>query len=137
MGALDERIKNARVYFGKAIEKSLVLVFEEEEDVMDGIEKAMLENLVFEGELLSIEGTFKECVVSVLQKSNVRFKTLTLPKIKAISGKVRIKKEDKTLFGVIRIGIKEGNSITSAVLHKAKAKEGLKIKIKFYEIIEE
>jgi len=113
----------------KALKKTMTLQFDEDDDILKGIESAMHENCIFKADVAEASGKIKSGLGNYVQGSQYMTKCFNDTEIKIATGHFELGK--KGLFGVLKIIPKDLNSHVS--IGKAKAKKGMEIKLWYYE----
>jgi hypothetical protein len=112
----------------KAKKKEMVLQFDDEDDILKGIETAMRENGLDETNVLEAKGKIKSGLGNYVQGSQYLTKQFDNTEIKIATGHFELKRE---LFGVLKIIPTDLNN--HVTIGKAKAAQGLEMKLSYYE----
>ena len=113
----------------KALKRTMTLQFDEDDDIIKGIETAMNENCIFRIDVASASGKIKNGLGNYVQGSQYMTKSFDNTEIKIATGHFELGK--KGLFGVLKIIPKDLNN--HVTIGKAKAKQGLEINLSYYE----
>ncbi|MBN1941497.1 MAG: hypothetical protein JW772_04935 [Candidatus Diapherotrites archaeon] len=107
--------------------KNIVLMFDESEDVLEGLKKAMQEHALKECTIVDMNGSLKQIVMEPARGKRTLFKDT--PAI-AASGQYKLSFGD--LYGHMKITTKEKNPVTGKFI-AGKAGADLEMKISFVE----
>ncbi|MDD5163947.1 MAG: hypothetical protein PHD95_07135 [Candidatus ainarchaeum sp.] len=112
----------------KAKKREMVLQFDDDDDILKGIETAMRENGIDETNVIEAKGKIKSGLGNYVQGSSYMTKEFKNTEIKIATGHFELKRE---LFGVLKIIPTDLNS--HVTIGKAKAEQGLEMKLSYYE----
>jgi hypothetical protein len=130
MGDLDTVI-----YDGKSVEKNLTLLFEEGDDVIQGMKKAIQEHNIKEARAVSADGELQDAVIQYFIHHKFSTHQLKNGRIINVSGRFLNLKDG--IYGDLKVSFLLGMQMWNGTLTKAKAKKGFQLTLKFREKIEE
>ena len=112
----------------KAIKRAMTLQFEEDDDILKGIEDSLRQYCIDEVKVLEGKGKIKSGLGNYVQGSSYMTKKFDNTEIKIATGHFELKRE---LFGVLKIIPTDLNE--HVTIGKAKAAAGMELKLQYYE----
>ena len=117
--------------------KELELEFEDNDDILANIKDAFNQYNISKGEVIKVEGYIKNFSLNYFQRSSLKNIQIIEPKkIVKAQGEFKYDFINKSLFGRIRIVYENNGKRFDGILLRGRATEGLKIKIRFMEVLE-
>jgi len=110
--------------------KNLIITLDENESIIQAIKQAMMQYKIKEVKIEDINGSVKEALISFMDGPNYRSKKLVDRELLRAAGNFKLSFDE--LFGVMNISTK-GKPPLSGTLVTGKAKQGLEIKLSFFE----
>ena len=128
---------NSQYFNSKGSVKNVTLELEEGEDILPCIKQGMKEHAITNADVLGINGEILSGTVNYMLGSQYKHKDITdaFP-INASGHYELLGKSRDELFGTMKIVLQEGMNQNTYTLASGKAKNGLKIKLKFIHFIE-
>jgi hypothetical protein len=126
---------NSQYFNSKGSIRNITLELEEGEDVFDCIKQGLIEQKVNQVDIVGISGELLEGQVNYMLGSQYKHKTLKNAFLINASGHYELRGKEN-LFGNMKIVLQEGMNQNVYTLASGKAKNGLKIKLKFIHLIE-
>ncbi|MEM4662489.1 MAG: DUF296 domain-containing protein [Candidatus Diapherotrites archaeon] len=130
-------MSSSQLFTGKGIKKELILELSEGEDIFECIRLGMIQNNIKEAHVKAIEGKLSNASINYMSGSKYVFDELKNLEVLKTYGKYELKgKNQDQLYGNLHIVAKIAGKPVSATLTKARATEGLKIRLQFVDIVE-
>ncbi len=117
------------IYTGKYLEKELNLVYEEGDDVISGLKRAVKEHNIREASALKAEGLLKEATITYFNHN--RFVTTDLKNGRIISCSGRFMNLKDGVYGDLHVGFMLGMQLWDGTLVRALAKDGFSLTLQF------
>ena len=112
----------------KATKRIMTLQFDEDDDILKGIEESMRQNGIDDVKIVEGTGKIKTGLGNYVQGSSYLTKQFNNTEIKIATGHFELKRE---LFGVLKIIPVDLNE--HVTIGKAKAAAGMEMKLQYYE----
>ena len=117
--------------------KDLELIFDDNENVLEGIQKAMYEHTISKAEVIGFEGKIRNISINYFQKSSMKnIQIIESKEVVKAKGEFQLDFTRNTIFGRVRIMYKDMGKTFEGILVKAKAVDGLKITLRYLETVE-
>lgn len=124
---------DSTVYKGKSVEKTLNLVFDEDDDVLAGIRAAIKQHNVKEASAINAEGQLKDATINYFNKSRFVSTEIRNGRIVSCSGRFMNLKDG--VIGDMHVGFMLGMQMWDGTLVKAIAKQGFELTLKFHQAV--
>ena len=113
------------------------LIFDDNDNVLDGIKQAMYEHNISKAEIVGFKGKIRNISLNYFQKSSMKsIQIIEDKEVIRASGEFKFDFVRNTNFGRIRIMYKDEGKTFEGILVKAKAVDGLKITLRYLNIKE-
>ena len=122
------------VYTGKSVEKSLNLVFDEGDNVLEGIRAAIRQHNVREASAVKADGQLKDATIQYFNKNKFVSTDLQNGRIVSCSGRFMNLKDG--VIGDMHVGFMLGMQMWDGTLVKAIAKQGFELTLKFHQAVD-
>lgn len=119
----------ASIYTGKAVEKNLTLVFDEDDDVIHGLRQAIKQHNIRECTAVEADGLLKEAVIQYFIHN--RFTSTELKNGRIVSCSGRFMNLQDGIYGDLHVGFMLGMQMWDGTLVKGKAMQGFSLTLKF------
>jgi hypothetical protein len=114
----------------KAVKKTMKLQYEDDDDILGGLQSAMKQYNIDEAKILDCKGKIKSGLGNYMDGSQFLTKNFSNTEIKKGGGHFKLTKTG--IFGVLRV-IPNDNKNDLITIGKAKAANGFEIDISYYE----
>ena len=122
---------NSTIYTGKSVEKDLNLVFDEGDDVLAGLKRAIVENNIREATAVLAEGELKDATINYF--NHAKFVSTELKNGRIISCSGRFMNLKDGVYGDMHVGFMLGMQMWDGTLVKAVAKNGFQLTLRFHQ----
>ncbi len=123
------------IYTQKSIEKSLVLAFDEGDDVLSGMKTAITQHGIREATAVDAEGLLKEATIQYFNHNKFTSTELKNGRIVSCSGRFMNLKDG--IYGDLHVGFMLGMQMWDGTLVKAIAKNGFQLTLKFHQPVDQ
>jgi hypothetical protein len=121
-------------YTAKTKIKELILIFDENDDIIEGIQEGMKTRQVSKATIEKASGYIKNFTLNYFQGSSLKnIQIQDEKKIMKSSGEFKYDFAHNKLFGRMRMLLKEGEKTQEGILIKGKAGEKLRIRLRYLE----
>lgn len=117
------------------VRKNLVIELEEGESIIPSIKEAMKQHKLKEVKVEDMEGVIKAGQINFMDRSNFKSLKLDNTKILTASGNYKLSFDD--LFGTMNISTAEKFNPKKGTLVQGVASQGLKIKLSFFQEVQQ
>ncbi|MEK6902352.1 MAG: DUF296 domain-containing protein [archaeon] len=126
---------DSTVYRGKSVQKDLALVFDEGDDVIAEMKRAIQQNNIREATAVNADGQLKEATINYFSKNRFNSTELKNGRIVSCSGRFMNLKEG--VYGDLHVGFMLGMQMWDGTLVKAIAKNGFQLTLKFHQPLDQ
>ena len=124
---------DAHLFNKKGVKKAIELIFDEDDNIIDGIKSAMQEHNVSEANVEEAEGLMKEVTVNYFERSSYQSKTAKDAKIMRVSGNFKLSYGE--LYGKMNVFTFDKPPLQGTVV-RAKARAGFSLKLSFIHLVD-
>lgn len=119
---------------GKISKKKLVIILDEDDNVLESIQKAMRDNFISKAGILSVSGVIKSGEVNYFVGNSYKNKKIENVKIELATGHFELSKKTG-IFGNLKALLSIDGEKDSFTIAKAISKENMQIEMEFFELI--
>ena len=123
------------IFKKKGIKRSMKLILEEDENILECIKQGMTEHNVPEVKIIGMTGKIKTGIMSYLEGSKYIVYNFDNTEVMLAGGHYKLSFGD--LFGSLRITTKENKVPVNGVFSKGNAVDGLEIQMEFTELVDQ
>ncbi|MEK6820908.1 MAG: DUF296 domain-containing protein [archaeon] len=124
---------DSTVYRGKSVQKDLALVFDEGDDVIAEMKRAIQQNNIREATAVNADGQLKEATINYFSKNRFNSTELKNGRIVSCSGRFMNLKEG--VYGDLHVGFMLGMQMWDGTLVRAIAAKGFQLTLRFHEVV--
>lgn len=119
------------IYTGKRVEKNLTLLFDEGDDVIQGMRKAIQEHGIREANAKSADGELSDALIQYFIHNKFTSHEIKNGRIVNVSGRFLNLKDG--VYGDLKVSFMLGMQMWNGTLTRARAKKGFQLTLSFRE----